>query len=47
MQGKAAYPCSQSELRHAFAWKTGNEMHFVVLRNSALCMCHNDVIYYT
>ena len=31
----------------AFAWKTGNNMHFAVSRNSALSVRHsNDVIYY-
>ena len=37
----------QSALRRAFAWKTGNKIHFAVSRNSALRVRHNnDVIYY-
>ena len=36
----------QSALRHVFAWKTGNDMHFMVSHNIVSWLRHNnDVIY--
>ena len=38
---------SQSALRRTFAWKTGNNVHCAVSRNSTLRVHHDDVIYYS
>ena len=38
----AGFILGQSALRRAFAWKTGNDMHCAVSRNSALRVRHND-----